>query len=30
MFEHSGDPKIIEKAHLDADDFLRRLKEGLI
>jgi len=30
MFEHSGDPKIIEKAHLDAEDFLRRLKEGLI
>ncbi len=30
MFEHGRDPKIIEKARLDANDFLRRVKEGLI
>lgn len=30
MFEHLGNPKITEKARLDAEDFLRRVKEGLI
>jgi hypothetical protein len=30
MFEHRGDPKLIEAARAAADDFLRRVKEGLI
>jgi len=30
MFEHRGDPATIEKARVDAEDFLRRVKEGLI
>jgi hypothetical protein len=30
MFEHRGDPKIVEKAHVDAEDFIRRVKQGLI
>jgi len=30
MFEHRGHPKIIEKAHSDAEEFIRRIKEGLI
>ena len=30
MFEHRGDPKFIEKAQKDAEDFMRRVKEGLI
>ena len=29
-FEHRGDPKFIERAHEDAEDFIRRVKEGLI
>jgi len=30
MFEHRDEAKIIEKARADAEDFLRRIKEGLI
>jgi rRNA processing protein Krr1/Pno1 len=30
MFEHRGDPKFIEKAQIEAEDFIRRVKEGLI
>jgi len=30
MFEHRGDPKLIEAARAAADDFLRRVNEGLI
>ena len=30
MFEHRGDPTTVEKARVDAEDFLRRVKEGLI
>jgi len=30
IFEDRGDPRIIEKAHVDAEDFIRRVKEGLI
>jgi rRNA processing protein Krr1/Pno1 len=30
MFEHRGDPKFIEKAQSEAEDFIRRVKEGLI
>jgi hypothetical protein len=30
MFEHRGDPALIEKARVDAEDFLRRVKEGVI
>jgi len=28
--EHSIEPKIMEQARADADDFLRRVREGLI
>jgi hypothetical protein len=30
MFEHRENPKLREKARVDAEDFLRRVKEGLI
>jgi hypothetical protein len=30
MFEHRENPKLMEKARVDAEDFLRRVKEGLI
>jgi hypothetical protein len=30
MFEHRGDPKFIEKAQKEAEDFMRRVKAGLI
>jgi hypothetical protein len=30
MFEHRDNPKLIDQAHVDAVDFLRRVKEGLI
>ena len=29
-FEHRGNPTAVEKAHFDAEDFIRRVKEGLI
>ena len=29
-FEHRGDPKFIEKAQKEAENFMRRVKEGLI
>jgi hypothetical protein len=30
MLEHRENPKLIEKARVDAEEFLRRVKEGLI
>jgi hypothetical protein len=30
MFEHRDNPELIEKAQVDAADFLRRVKGGLI
>jgi hypothetical protein len=30
MLEHRNDPVISERAKLDAEDFLRRVKQGLI
>jgi hypothetical protein len=30
MLEHRENPKLIEQARVDAEDFLRRVKEGLI
>ena len=30
MLEHRNDPVICDKARLDAEDFLRRVKQGLI
>jgi hypothetical protein len=30
MLEHRNDPTVAEKAKLDAEDFLRRVKQGLI
>lgn len=30
MLEHHNEPKILEQARSDADDFLRRVREGLI
>jgi len=30
MLEHRDEPKTMERAHADADDFLKRLKQGLI
>ena len=29
-FEHRGHPTAVEKAQVDAEDFIRRVKEGLI
>ncbi len=30
VFESRNDPHVVEKAQQDAEDFLRRVKEGLI
>ncbi len=30
LLEYRGQPKVIEKARTDADDFMRRIREGLI